>query len=79
MKTKQSRRSLCIRGLRQGALALLTVGGGVVWAKRRRLVREGKCVGQGVCSGCAVLPGCGLPLALSTKKHREKGPQHDAG
>ncbi|MCF7972690.1 MAG: hypothetical protein K9N55_02630 [Phycisphaerae bacterium] len=72
MMKKQTRRSLFIRGLRQGTLVLLTAGGGAVWAKRRRLVREGKCVAQGVCSGCAVLSQCGLPRALSMKKHQER-------
>jgi hypothetical protein len=75
----QARRSLFIRGLRQGALALLAAGGGAVWAKRRRLVREGKCVSQGVCSGCSVLSQCGLPRALSMKQHQARRGQHDAG
>ncbi|MCP4454786.1 MAG: hypothetical protein GY809_25275 [Planctomycetes bacterium] len=79
MKQKQTRRSLFIRGLRQGTLAVLAAGTGVVWTKRRRLVREGKCVGQGVCSGCSDLSQCGLPLALSTKRYQQKRSQHDAG
>ena len=74
-----NRRSLFIRGLRQTAVAALAVGGGAVWAKRRKLLREGKCVAQGVCSGCSVLAECGLPRALSTKKHQTKRQQHDAG
>jgi hypothetical protein len=76
---KQTRRSLFIRGLRRGALALLAAGSGAVWTKRHRLVREGKCVGQGVCSGCYDLSQCGLPLALSTKKYQQKRSQHDTG
>ena len=53
--------------LRNVSLALLGVAGGVGVTKRRRLVREGKCVSGGVCSGCDVFDECGLPRALSAK------------
>jgi hypothetical protein len=58
--------------LRNGSLALLGVAGGVGVTKRRRLVREGKCVGGGVCSGCGVFDECGLPRALSAKLAAER-------
>ena len=53
---------------RLGVLGLL--GGLAVFgeAKRRRLLREGKCVGRGVCDGCGVFGDCGLPLAISLKE-----------
>lgn len=53
--------------LRNVSLTLLGVAGGVGVTKRRRLVREGKCVSGGVCSGCDVFDECGLPRALSAK------------
>jgi len=53
--------------LRNVSLALLGVAGGVGVTKRRRLVREGKCVSGGVCSGCDAFDKCGLPRALSAK------------
>jgi hypothetical protein len=59
--------------LRNVSLALLGVTGGAAVAKRRRLVREGKCVNQGVCSGCGVFDECGLPRALSAKLAMRNG------
>jgi len=58
--------------LRNVSLMLLGVAGGVAVTKRRRLVREGKCVSGGVCSGCDVLDECGLPRGLSTRLARER-------
>ncbi len=54
--------------LRNASLTLLGVAGGVGVAKRRRLVREGKCVSGGVCCGCEVFDDCGLPRALSARR-----------
>ena len=64
----QSRRELLGRVLRYATLGLLGVAGGWGFAKRRRLVREGKCVNHGICRGCEVFEKCGLPQALSAKQ-----------
>ena len=57
---------------RFGVLGLL--GGLAVFgeAKRRRLLREGKCVGGGVCGGCGSFGDCGLPQAVSFKQSGQK-------
>lgn len=64
----QSRRQLLAAALRYGTLGLLGAAGGAAFARRRRLVREGKCINHGVCRGCEVLEACGLPQALSAKQ-----------
>jgi hypothetical protein len=53
---------------RLGMLGLL--GGLAVFgeAKRRRLLREGKCVGGGVCDACGSFGDCGLPEAVAVKQ-----------
>lgn len=63
-----TRRQLFRRVLRHASLAVLGAGGGLAVIKRRRLVREGKCVNNGVCSGCGAFGECGLPRALSAKQ-----------
>lgn len=63
----QNRRELFAGALRYVALGLLTAGGAGIFAKRRRLVREGKCINSGLCTGCEVLERCGLPAALSAR------------
>ncbi len=65
---KQSRRQLLEAALRYGTLGLFGAAGGTFFAKRRRLVREGKCINDGICRGCEVLETCGLPQALSAKE-----------
>lgn len=62
-----TRRQLVRRVLRGVSLAVLGVGGGAAAVKRRRLVREGKCLNQGVCRDCTVFDGCGLPRAMSVR------------
>ena len=54
--------------LRYATLGLFAAGTGSVAAKRRRLLREGKCINGGICSGCQVFEKCGLPQALSAKE-----------
>jgi hypothetical protein len=64
----RSRRQLFAGVLRYVTLGLLGVVGGSAFAKRRRLVREGKCISRGICRGCEVFENCGLPQALSAKQ-----------
>ena len=64
----QSRRQLLAGVLRYATLGLFGAVGGSVVAKRRRLVREGKCINSGICRGCEVFERCGLPQALSAKQ-----------
>ena len=62
-----ARRQFLTRALRNASLALLGLGGGAVVVKRRRLLREGKCLNDGMCKQCGVFEDCGLPRALSTR------------
>jgi hypothetical protein len=62
-----ARRLFITRMLRNASLAVLALAGGAVVVKRRRLLREGKCLNQGICRGCGVFGDCGLPRALSTR------------
>ncbi len=62
-----ARRLFLTRVLRNASLAVLGLAGGAVVVKRRRLLREGKCLNQGVCRDCGVFNDCGLPRALSTR------------
>jgi hypothetical protein len=63
-----ARRQFMTRVLRNASLAVLGLGGGAVVMKRRRLLREGKCLNSGMCKECGVFEGCGLPRALSTRE-----------
>jgi hypothetical protein len=63
----KNRRQMLTAALRYGTLGLLGVVGGSVVAKRRRLVREGKCINGGICRGCTIFEDCSLPTALSVK------------
>ena len=62
-----ARRLFITRALRNASLAVLGLAGGAVVMKRRRLLREGKCLNQGICRACEVFADCGLPRALSTR------------
>ncbi len=62
-----ARRRFVSRALRGVSLALLGIGGAAVILKRRRLLREGKCLNSGMCRECEVFVDCGLPRALSTR------------
>ena len=62
-----ARRRFVVRALRGACLGLLAIGGGAAFVKRRKLLREGKCLNRGMCRGCAVFEDCGLPRALSTR------------
>ncbi|MBP7049489.1 MAG: hypothetical protein KBE65_00575 [Phycisphaerae bacterium] len=63
-----ARRQFITRALRGAGLTLLGLGGGAVVLKRRRLLREGKCLNSGMCRECVVFADCGLPRALSTRE-----------
>jgi hypothetical protein len=60
----RSRRQLLTAALRYATLGLFGAAGASVISKRRRLVREGKCINDRVCRGCEVLKTCSLPQAL---------------
>ncbi len=62
------RREFLANGLRYTALGAMAFLGGAAMLKRRRLVKEGKCIGGQICRGCEILTPCALPQALSIKK-----------
>jgi hypothetical protein len=64
----KSRRQMLTATLRYATLGLLGTFGASAISRRRRLVREGKCVNEGICRGCEVLQTCSLPQALSEKE-----------
>ncbi len=64
----QSRRALFASVFRYATLGLLGAAGVWGFTKRRKLVREGKCISRGICRGCEVFEKCGLPQALSAKQ-----------
>lgn len=64
---KKNRRELLAGGVRAGLLGLLGLAGGAAVAKRRRLIKEGKCVNRSLCCDCNVFDDCSLPAALSAK------------
>lgn len=68
----QSRRELLTGALRYSALGLSGILGNWAFTKRRRLIREGKCVNDWICRGCRVYEKCGLPQALSAKQVLQK-------
>lgn len=63
-----SRRDFFTTAFRYAASGTLGAVGGFVALKRRRLVKEGKCVNGGICRGCEVFGECVLPQALSAKE-----------
>lgn len=70
---RPNRRQLFAGMLRWTALGAVALTGGSAFVKRRRFVREGKCINRGMCDDCLALADCGLPAALSLKQIREKG------
>jgi hypothetical protein len=62
------RRRLFANAIRAGVLALIALGGGASLLKRRRLVRQGKCINSGICGRCDIFDDCRLPQALSKRK-----------
>jgi Na+-translocating ferredoxin:NAD+ oxidoreductase subunit B len=52
------RRRLLAEALRYAVLGILGAIGGVAFAKRHRLVKEGECKGSGLCTGCEFVKKC---------------------
>lgn len=69
----QDRRQFFVGLLRGATLGTLGAGGGLAVLKRRRLLREGKCINQSICKGCDIFDDCGLPRALSVRRAQERG------
>ena len=67
MKTR-NRRQMMIDTLRYVALSLIGFFVGSSIVKRRRLIKEGKCIERGICGGCKIYEDCRLPQALSRKQ-----------
>jgi len=63
----RSRRELFAQVGRYATLGLLTAGAAGIFAKRRRLIQQGKCVSSRTCVGCEILARCELPRAFSAR------------
>ena len=66
------RRHFFANSIRASILALIALGGGTSMLKRRRLVRQGKCINSGICSGCNIFDDCRLPQALSKRDFQKR-------
>lgn len=69
----KSRRRVFIDALRYAVIGVIGVGSGLAFAKRRRLLREGKCVNDGICRQCEIFETCDLPQALVVREMSAKG------
>ena len=67
IKTRD-RRKVIQAVLRYIALVFLVFAATGAIAKKRRLLKEGKCVNRGICAGCGSYRNCRLPQALSRKQ-----------
>ena len=63
----KDRRQFFVNGLRAAVLGVVGAATGAAVIKRRRLLREGKCLNKSICCDCKVFDDCGLPAALSAK------------
>ena len=68
----RNRRQMMTGTLRYAVLSLVGFFAGYAIVKRRRLIKEGKCVNRGICAGCNVYKNCRLPQALSRKQTLEE-------
>jgi hypothetical protein len=68
----QNRRQLFTSVLRYIALGVLGAVGGSVFAKKRRLVRNGICINREICGSCGIFEECSLPPALSAKTNAKE-------
>ena len=67
-KNKNVSRRVFFTGVcRFGLLGIAGVFSAGYLAKRRRFLREGKCIGGERCAGCEILADCRLPIALKEK------------
>ena len=66
-ETVQNRRELFKSILRYATLGLLGAIAGNVFAKKRKLQRNGICINHEICGSCRIFEKCGLPPALSAK------------
>ena len=67
-KIKFENRRQFLRGIGRCGVAIgIGIGMAMLEIKRRRLVREGKCVNRGVCGECEVFSVCKLPAAVTLK------------
>jgi len=64
----QSRRQFFVSILRYASLGLLSAAAASVFAKRCRLMRDGRCINNGLCTGCEIFDECDLPRVLSQKQ-----------
>ncbi len=66
----QSRREMLAGALRYTVLGLMAAGVSVLFAKRRRLVRNGRCINNSeICTGCKILQDCSLPQATTAREN----------
>ncbi len=69
----ENRRQFLRNIARCGVVAGIGIAMAMFEYKRRRLLRQGKCVNRGICGDCSVLNDCRLPRALATKNNRING------
>lgn len=67
-----NRRQLIAKWMRVGLLGVIASVTGYSIIKRRRLIREGKCINKSICCDCSAFGECNLPAALSAKQNGVK-------
>lgn len=78
LQPSQNRREFFAAGLRYTVLSFMTVASGLGIAKRRRLVKENKCISVASCRDCGILQNCKLPRAISAREVLTGGKKADA-
>jgi hypothetical protein len=64
----KNRREFFTDVFRYATLGAIGAIGGAVFAKRRKLLKDGICINERVCNGCGIYEQCNLPPALSKKQ-----------
>ena len=64
----RNRRQIMTGALRYAVLGMVGFFTGSSIIKRRRLIKEGRCIERGICGGCKIYEDCRLPPALSRKQ-----------